>query len=162
MGIVLNVLGLTVLLIPCQPLGVVPLALPRHLLSNSFMPSPLIWYLHLVPEIREGIYCDNNFIINMAVRAIEESWEPKAARPWERYTQELRGGWVLQMHQGALTPCAVPQPLLELLAQSWLVCTAPGSAVEPHKTWACLFLAQGLGREKVSADILLAHLRWIA
>lgn len=55
------------------------------------------------------------------------------------------------MHEGAQTPCALPQPLLELLAQSWLVCTAEGSAVEPPKVQACLFLAQGLGREKVSA-----------
>lgn len=151
MGIVLSVFGLTILLIPCQPLGVVPLALQRHLLSNRFTPSHFIWYLYLVPEVREGIYSDNNFIINMAVRAREESWEPKAAKPWERYTQELKQGWRLQVHQGALTPRAVPQPLLELLAQSWLVCTAPGSVVEPPKVWACLFLAQGLGREKVSA-----------
>lgn len=81
MGIVLSVIGLTVLLIPCQPLGVVPLALQRHLLGNSFTPSHFSWYLYLVPEIREGIYCDNNFTRNMAVRPTEESWELKAATP---------------------------------------------------------------------------------
>lgn len=81
MGILLSVFGLTVLLIPCQPLGVVPLALQRHLLSNSLVHSHFIWYLNLVPEAREGIYSDNNFILNTAVRATEESWEPKAAPP---------------------------------------------------------------------------------
>lgn len=122
----------------------------RHLLSNSFTPSHSIWYLYLVPEVREGIYCDNNLIINTALRAVEESWEPKAATPWERCTQDWKGGGNCTcIKQHWLLCCS--QPLLGLLAQSWLVCTAPGSAVEPPKVWACLFLAQGLGREKVPA-----------